>query len=247
MLIPGVSGGSVAIMLGIYDKLLLSVSSLFSDFKRNAYFLAKIAIGGMAGALLCAGLVSSLLNVCENEARTFFCGLALGISPVLWSKAKIREFKPKYLLALPVLASIAAIKFLPMFDSATTTRNVFSIFFYGIILAIALVLPGISFSHMLILFKLYQPFYAAIKGFDLFFLLPMGLGIITGTYLFSLLFERIYRRHGAFTNILIIGVLIISVAETLPINFICTSPILFTIVFLSSFALSYLVFGSKSQ
>lgn len=247
MLVPGVSGGSIAILLGVYDKLLLAVSSLFSDFRRNSLFLAKTALGGAVGALLCAGLVSSLLELCENEARTAFCGLALGISPVLLSKLKTLRFKPKYLFALPALASVAAIRFLPFFESFGNEKSIFGLFLCGTVLAVALVLPGISFSHMLVLFKIYQPFYDAVKGLHLSFLLPLGLGVVTGTYLFSVLFEHFYKRHATFTNILIVGVLAISIAETLPWAFVFASPLIFATVFLSAFAISYFLFGSEPQ
>lgn len=97
MLVPGVSGGSMAMILGIYDKLITSVSSFFACKKRNALFLLLFALGGGAGMLLFANPLLYLLQRYPLVLRWFFIGAVAGSTPMMLKKAQIH----KRLLAAP--------------------------------------------------------------------------------------------------------------------------------------------------
>lgn len=86
MLVPGVSGGSMAMILGIYDKLITSVSSFFACKKRNALFLLLFALGGGAGMLLFANPLLYLLERYPLVLRWFFIGAVAGSTPMMLKK-----------------------------------------------------------------------------------------------------------------------------------------------------------------
>ena len=91
MLVPGVSGGSMAMILGIYDKLITSVSSFFACKKRNALFLLLFALGGGAGMLLFANPLLYLLQRYPLVLRWFFIGAVAGSTPMMLKKAQIHS------------------------------------------------------------------------------------------------------------------------------------------------------------
>ena len=87
MLVPGVSGGSMAMILGIYDKLITSVSSFFACKKRNALFLLLFALGGGAGMLLFANPLLYLPQRYPLVLRWFFIGAVAGSTPMMLKKS----------------------------------------------------------------------------------------------------------------------------------------------------------------
>lgn len=86
MLVPGVSGGTMAIILGVYDDLIHSVSSFFKDIKKNFIFLFYIAIGGIIGVLAFSKLIEYALDNFRYPTMYFFIGIVIGGIPVLYQK-----------------------------------------------------------------------------------------------------------------------------------------------------------------
>ena len=92
MTIPGVSGGSAAMILGIYDDLITAVSRAFSEPRKNLLLLLKFAVGACAGALLIARLITFLLTTpVEVPLRFLFLGAVAGGIPMIFRKAEIRK------------------------------------------------------------------------------------------------------------------------------------------------------------
>ncbi|WP_051824022.1 undecaprenyl phosphate translocase family protein [Clostridium sulfidigenes] len=85
--IPGVSGGTMAVVLGIYDKLISAVNSFFKDWKKNIFFLGEIAIGAGLGIILFSKLITNLLTNHPEPTNFFFIGLILGSFPMLYKRA----------------------------------------------------------------------------------------------------------------------------------------------------------------
>ena len=113
MLIPGVSGGSMAMMMGIYDKLIMAVSNFRKDMKRNFIFLLWFCIGAGLGMLIIARPLLHLLEVFPYPTQFFFIGAVIGCVPMIYNKAKLSGFSwhvPFYILigmAVVALFSLA--------------------------------------------------------------------------------------------------------------------------------------------
>ena len=89
--IPGVSGGTMAVVLGIYDKLISTINQFFKDWKKNIFFLGEIAIGAGLGIILFSKLITSLLTNNPEPTNFFFIGLILGSFPMLYrSETKVK-------------------------------------------------------------------------------------------------------------------------------------------------------------
>ena len=218
MLIPGVSGGTTAIILGIYDQLVAAVASFFKDIKKNFLFLIVIALGGVAGILLFSKLLLRLISLWEVPMLFLFIGATSGSFPLLVRKSREGFRLSSILFLLLGFALVVGISYLPEslfhFD-ARSVAGFFTLFVLGIPLAVALVLPGISFSYMMLVFSIYDPFLRAISGFDVLFLLPLGLGLIAGVLLSTKLLEKAMRRFPGPTYFAIIGFVLGSILEIL--------------------------------
>lgn len=218
MLIPGVSGGTTAIILGIYDQLVAAVASFFKNVKKNLLFLGSVALGGVIGLVFCAKLLLMLVELWEVPMLCLFAGAIAGSFPLLVRKSH-GGFSVRSVLFLLIGFGLAlATAFVPS-DLFTIdghgVRDFCILFLLGLPLAVALILPGISFSSILAVFSLHTRFMTALqpKTFDLMFLLPLGLGLVAGVLLTTRLLEKAMNRYPGPTYFCIIGFVLGSVLE----------------------------------
>lgn len=194
MLVPGVSGGTMAIVLGIYDRLVTAVSRFFGDWKRNLLFLGAVAVGGLLGFWLGSKPMLWLLERFEVPMMFFFIGATLGSVPLLVRKTGAKVSASSVIWAavgFAIVLSTVLLRNLP--QSLAYTEGSFGgmvyLFLAGIPLAIAFVLPGISFSYMLVILSLYKQFLSALESLNFAFLLPLGCGGVVGVLLTIRLLE----------------------------------------------------------
>ena len=221
MTVPGVSGGSMAMILGIYDKLIFSINSFLKRPKENIVFLLKVAVGAGIGIILFSRVILLLLSQYSFPTRYFFIGAVVGGLPMILREAKVKR------LSLPVilypLAGILLVLLIAMLPSGLFTANlnqgigaILLQILAGVIVAVALVLPGISGSQMLLMLGLYEQVIQAVSSFDLVALIPFGIGGVAGTLLSARLIEKAIRSYPQATYLFILGFIIGSVAETYP-------------------------------
>jgi len=225
-LVPGVSGGTMSIILGIYDGLIHAVSNFFENWKKNFIYLFVIALGGGLGILIFSRLLESAVNTYPHIMRFLFMGVIIGGLPVLFRKANESgqgERKGEisgYLFLILGAAIVLLMTSKPeaVADLATSDGIAGMVFLFiaGIILAIALVLPGISGSFMLLVLGLYNLFLNAINTMNIAFLIPLALGVGLGTFGSAKVIERFLEKHPRQTYMLIIGLVLGSLWEVYP-------------------------------
>lgn len=221
MTIPGVSGGTAAMLLGVYDRLVRAVSQLFSAPRRNLPLLLSFGGGAAAGALVLARLISLLLTTpAEIPLRFLFLGAVAGGIPLILRRAELRRFTPgALLLVLLGAAAVFLISALPQGLFSPENSGFGGIvlrFLGGILLAAALVLPGISGSHFLYMLGLYDDVIGRLGSLDLLPLLPMAAGVLVGTFLSARLLEALFENHKTGTYLVILGFMLASLRELLP-------------------------------
>ncbi len=221
MTIPGVSGGSAAMILGIYDRLVSAVSNIFTEPKRSIPLLLKFTAGAAAGMLLIARLISFLLTTpAEVPLRFVFLGAVAGGIPMIFRKAGVRRITAGTLtLVLVGMCCVLLLSALPEGIFAPGTGGFLSMivqFLGGILLAAALVLPGISASHFLYILGIYDSVMENVSNFELLPLLPMALGAVIGAFLTARALESLIERHPAGTFLVILGFMLASLRELLP-------------------------------
>lgn len=220
-LVPGVSGGTMAIILGIYDDIIHSIGSYFDDWKKHTSFLFQVGIGGLIGLLLLSNILEAAITNYPYVMSFLFIGVICGGVPVLFNKA--RKGKKDKWDFLVLIIGFAIVLLMSAEPAATTTYatsgNITSIIFLfiaGIIMAIALILPGISGSFMLLTLGLYDVTLNAINTRNLVFLVPLGLGVVVGTLATTKVIEGLLQKHTTKTYMLILGFVVGSLIPVFP-------------------------------
>lgn len=221
MAVPGISGGSAAMVIGVYDDLLRAVSRCFSEPRRNIPLLLRFALGGILGLFLMAGAISWLLTTqAEVPVRFLFLGAVAGGIPAIFRKAGVRRLNASGLVL--ILSGAAAVLLLASFPEGLFTpgergfADMALQFTGGMLLAAALVLPGISASHFLYMLGIYDAVMEKLSTLDLIPLLPLAAGTVLGLFLTARLIETLFQRHQAGTFLVILGFMLASLRELIP-------------------------------
>ncbi len=228
MTVPGVSGGAMAMIMGIYDRLIYSVSHLFKEFKKSVIFLIEFALGGVIGAVLFSKLITYLLNNFGVPFRFFFVGAIAGGIPLMLKSARVKKFSPACIVC-PLIGGAIVVGIwlltkqqfggggLPNYHDSALKYIIFSIV-AGILAAIALVVPGISLTHIFAMLGIFAPIMAAVGDLDIKALLgyiPMGLVAVVGTFLIAKILEPAMNRFPTPTYLTIFGFLLGSIPALL--------------------------------
>jgi putative membrane protein len=221
MLVPGVSGGSMAMILGIYDQLISSVSSFLKHKRKSLLFLGIFALGGILGMVLFANPLLHLIERYPNPTLCFFLGAVAGGIPMIVKKARIRKFSWDLILYIGLgILTVLLLSFIPQgwYQKEMNAGLVSSLLLVvaGIAAAVALVLPGISVSYLLLILGLYDEMIRAISECYFPFLIPLGIGLLLGIILTTKLLEKAMTIHPRPTYLMILGFMLGSVPELLP-------------------------------
>lgn len=221
MTVPGVSGGSMAIIAGIYDKLLSSVGGIWKNPKESISFLVKFMIGALAGIFVFANIITMLLETrAEIPLRFFFLGAVAGGIPLIMKEAKVIKFSPK--LIIYIVAGFLCVWLIGMIPDgffAVGTVGIKGIiiqFAGGFLIAVALVLPGISASQMLYMLGIYETIMASVSAGKIFELIPISLGMLAGTFLTASFLEKLLNKYPTASYMIILGFMLGSIPELFP-------------------------------
>ena len=200
--VPGVSGGTIAFILGFYDKFIYSLNNLVSGTKEERIeavkFLAKIGVGWIIGLVLSILLIASIFEENIYDISSIFIGLIVVAIPLIVFEEK-ETLKGKYQFLLFTFIGILIVFLITYFNPITSSGNGVSVaaseLTFGVVLLVliagmiaisAMVLPGISGSTILLIMGLYAPIIGALKGlfgFDFSYLpvvIIFGIGVLLG-------------------------------------------------------------------
>ena len=229
MTVPGVSGGSMAMILGIYDRLISSVNGIFQKgkFKESLLFLTKFLVGAVLGLFLFAKLITLALTHAPIPTRYFFLGAVAGGAPMIFRAAKIRKVGfPVFVYPIVGIVSALLISLIPegIFEisgsgALAVIAGIVIQLLGGIVIAVALVLPGISVSQMLLVLGVYEKLTAAIDALDVMALIsfaPLAIGTVGGILLTTNLIERAMKKRPTATYLIVFGFILGSLPELFP-------------------------------
>lgn len=210
MTVPGVSGGTMAIIIGVYEKLLYSINNIRRNPKESIKFLIGFSAGGIVGFLLLARLVTSLIdnNTTGAFMRFLFSGIVLGGIPLLVKKSGMKKITLGNVSFMLLGATVViALSLLPegSFLSDNFLMNIILRFIGGVIVAIALILPGISATHMLYVLGLYSEVLELVYSFKFLELIPLAAGGIIGILLTAKGIEKLIEKYTLSIYMVIIG------------------------------------------
>lgn len=220
---PGLSGSVLLVILGLYEKTVQAIGTLFQNFKKNIKFLLPLVLGLAAGILLFSKVVDFLLAGFEYQTRYAFLGMIIGTIPLFYREVKKKGFQRKYYWLM--LASAIAGFFLFGFNRhlfpKVTEPNLFQSILLGVTVAGSSIVPGVDSAAILSALGLYELYVHALASFDLSILLPAALGLLIGALAISTFMNFLLKRFYTGTFSTIFG-LFLAIIPTVVMNESCT-------------------------
>ena len=224
-IIPGVSGGTMAVSMGIYDRIIYAVNNLFKQFKKSFREILPILIGVLIGLFAFAALIGTLLGTKSDEipftrlpTNFAFIGLILGGLPAIYKRVNMKNAKvPGVILFLVFLALVVVLPLLNPPEARTVDHSIGTMLLMiplGAISSSTMVIPGVSGSMIMMLLGYYNAVINAmndLRGGDwssLAILLPYVIGLLLGIVFIAKLMNFLLKKHAALTFCAIFGLVI---------------------------------------
>ena len=243
---PGLSGGVLAVVFGIYEPLMRFLANLKRQFIKNVLFFIPVGIGGVIGMVAFSAVVDFAF---ENYAAQFtwlFIGFIAGTFPSLFKTSGEQGRKSWHwaLLILTAVSTLFLMRWMESIRSVELTPSFLSWLLSGALIGLGVVVPGMSPSNFLIYVGLYQPMAAGIRHLDLGVVVPLALGLILCVLLLAKLIAWLFRRFYASMYHFILGVVVGSTLAIIPAGVqgwtIAVCALLFVVGALVSFGLAKL-------
>lgn len=237
-IIPGVSGGTMAVSMGIYDKIIHAATHLLSEFKKSMKLLIPILIGAALGLVVVARIIQMMFERVPFQTNLLFIGLILGGLPAMTKKVKGQSIRLPHILSC-VLFFALVVGLAAMGETEGTAAdlsfnmiNVVKLFGVGIIASATMVIPGVSGSMILMIMGYYNPVLSEINRFidnlvkfnvpglldGCAILIPFGIGVVVGIFAIAKVIEIIFTKFPYLAYWAIIGLIIASPFAILMMN-----------------------------
>lgn len=215
--LPGISGGVLCVIFGIYKTIMEFLADPFRKFKTHVPKLIPIGIGGVIGFVGIANILAFLLEKYPAPSVCLFIGLIGGMLPSLFREAGEQgRSKASYVSMVVAMIFVFALLIGLKVLSVEITPNFGWYVFCGFALALSVIAPGMSFSTLLMPLGLYEPFVAGIGHFDFGVLIPGGIGGLATVILFAKAVDSLFEHHYSVAFHAIIGVVIAATIMIIP-------------------------------
>ena len=227
--IPGVSGGTMLVVFGIFDRLTDAISGVKKIFK-NFPFLLTFALGAGAGILVSAKVISQMFVSFGVQTNMFFIGLILGGIPLIY-RLGTAEKKPKplciltFVIAMAFVITLAVLEKLNIFSLTAETVEGFDLVFSlkmvgsAALAAVTMIIPGISGSFVMMLLGVYETIIGALSSFNFYVIIPFAIGAVVGIVVGAKLISMLIAKNRLMVYSALMGLVIGSVYAILPEGF----------------------------
>ncbi|WP_394206073.1 DUF368 domain-containing protein [Lactococcus chungangensis] len=208
-ILPGVSGGVLAAILGIYERMLSFLAHIRRNFKADFFYFLPVGIGGILGIGLLSRPLEFLLAHYQVIVLWGFAGAIVGSLPALWQEAESQSQRDKIdwsWLINTFVASLVILYRMP-YIFGTLPANFVTFILAGALIALGVLIPGLSPSNLLLILGLYSPMLIGFKNFDLLnVFLPIAIGGILAVLLFAKSMEYLLEHHHSRVFHFILGI-----------------------------------------
>lgn len=237
-IIPGVSGGTMAVSMGIYDKIIHAATHLISEFKKSMKILIPILIGAALGLVVFARLIQMMFDHIPFQTNLLFIGLILGGLPAMAKKVKGQKIRLSHIISCALFFALV-VGLAAMGESEGTAAdlsfsivNALKLFGVGVIASATMVIPGVSGSMVLMLIGYYNPVLNEVNRFmdnlvkfnvpglldGCTVLIPFGIGVVVGIFAIAKVIEIIFNKFPYVAYWAIIGLIVASPFGILMMN-----------------------------
>ncbi len=257
MIIPGFSGGTIAVLMNIYDKILEAITGIFKHFKASLSVLVPLIIGAFVGFV---GLVFPLnygLSHIPLIIVSLFVGFIIGGIPFIYKKVQGKENPISIIIGLLAMALVIGLCFIKKDGNVNISQLNIGIWFYlmfaGFLSSIALVAPGISGSMTLMTLGVYTPIITILKeimsfenlSHNILIIIPIALGLVIGFIVMSFLMKYLLSTYFAILGFIIGSIVTIYYVtitdKNYPVKFDALNIILSIVVLTIGIALTYVL------
>lgn len=226
-IMPGVSGGTLAVSMGIYDKLIHCITHILSEFKESMKFLLLIFAGAGIALVALTFVIEALFQYYPIPTNLLFIGLIVGGLPPVVTKVKSHKLSFGHILAgLLFFALVVGMAMMGDNGNRQVTLNLgivpmIKLVLVGIIAAATMIIPGVSGSMVLLILGYYEPIIQQITAFctavitldmagilhGIAILLPFGIGVLIGILGIAKIIEIIFEKYPVYAYCAIIGLI----------------------------------------
>lgn len=215
--LPGISGGVLCVIFGIYKPIMELLSNPIKNFKTHVPKLLPVILGGAIGFLGIANLLSFFLEAYPDQSVCLFVGLIGGMLPSLFREAGEQgRTKGSYISLAAAFVIVLALLGTLNVLSVTITPNFGWNLFCGFCVALSVIAPGMSFSTLLMPLGLYTPFVDGLGHLDMSVILPGALGAIVTVICLAKAIDALFEHFYSFAFHAIVGIVIAATLVIIP-------------------------------
>lgn len=217
--LPGISGGVLCVIFGIYQPVMELLSSPFKNFKTHIPKLVPVLLGMAAGFLGVARILSFLLEAYPDASVCVFVGLIAGMLPSLFNEAGQQGRGKSAWISMCVAFVVVLAMLLGLSKLSVMIEPNFGWYlFCGFCLALSVIAPGMSFSTLLMPLGLYTPFIDGIGHLDFSVLIPGGIGALLTVIILAKAINALFTHHYSLAFHGIIGIVIAATVMIVPFS-----------------------------
>ena len=217
--LPGISGGVLCVVFGIYKPVMELLSNPLRNFKTHVPQLMPVIVGVSIGFLGVSKILSFFLETYPDPSVCLFIGLIVGMLPSLFQTAK-KQGQPKgcwIALSIAFIVIITLLALLSLF-SIYIVSNFGWYLFCGGCVALSVIVPGMSFSTLLMPLGLYTPFIDGLGNLDFMVLVPTGIGAIVTMICLAKAVDALFNRFYPYAFHAVIGIVVAATIVIVPLD-----------------------------
>jgi putative membrane protein len=217
-IVPGISGGVLMVVFGIYEPLLRFLANIRHNFLINILYFLPIGIGGILGVIGFSAVVDFAFTHYAAQFIWLFIGFICGTFPSLFKTSGKEGRKPWHWILLLGMAigTFFLMRWLETIQNVTVAPNFLVWIMSGALTGFGLVIPGMSPSNFLIYLGLYQPMASGIRQLNFGVIIPLILGVVIVILIFAKLINWLFKKQYAFMYHFILGIVVGSTAAIIP-------------------------------
>lgn len=227
--IPGVSGGTVAVVLGVYEELLILTSFDFTKIFAKFKIFFFLFLGVLVGVLFFAKIVTFAYKNFPTYTNFFFTGIILGSIPMIFDLMEKSKSENRFNMFVKIIAFMLAFFLMILLFFANqkagliqnnvldlNIKEAFILFFVGILAAVTMLIPGVSGSFLLLVLGYYETVMNAISNYNFLVLAIFGIGVLLGLSIASRVLIFVLKRFSGVVYSVILGLVLGSILQILP-------------------------------
>ncbi|MBP1039789.1 DUF368 domain-containing protein [Vagococcus sp. BWB3-3] len=220
-ILPGISGGALAAVFGIYERIITFLAHITKNFKENVIFFIPVGLGGLSGVFLLSFAVSFLLGNYESIILWFFVGCIIGTVPALWKEAGKhgRNNTDVMIMIATFILGLIFLLYGKNLFSGSIEQNFFTWMIAGALIGLGIIVPGLSPSNFLVYMGMYKAMSDGIKNVEFGVIIPIAIGGLVCVLALSKVMDYIFSKAYAKLFHFILGIVFASTIMIIPTDY----------------------------